>query len=114
MRPRIIWENPVTSPQSERRIARIIVDGRVQNVGYRVFVAREAGRLHLAGWVRNRADGSVETLIAGHAAVVDEFLALAARGPATARIDSYRVDEADAHALAEGGGESGFVAAPAA
>ncbi|MBG0811986.1 acylphosphatase [Methylosinus sp. H3A] len=100
-------------PDSETRIVRIIVDGRVQNVGYRVFVAREAGRLHLIGWVRNRSDGSVETLIAGAPEVVDEFLALAARGPATARIDSYRVDEADARALAEGGGESGFVAAPA-
>ncbi|WP_244620661.1 acylphosphatase, partial [Methylosinus sporium] len=95
----------MTSPQSERRIARIIVEGDVQNVGYRVFVAREAGRLHLTGWVRNRSDGSVETLIAGPAAIVEEFLALAARGPATARIDSYRVDEADAHALAKGGGE---------
>jgi len=114
MRPRIIWENPVTSPDSKTRIARITVEGHVQNVGYRVFVAREAGRLHLAGWVRNRSDGSVETLIAGSAGLVDEFLILAARGPATARVDSYRVDEADAHALAEGGGESEFVAAPAA
>ncbi|WP_166145941.1 acylphosphatase [Methylosinus sp. RM1] len=114
MRPRVIWETPVTSLQSESRIARIIVEGQVQNVGYRVFVAREAGRLHLTGWVRNRSDGSVETVIAGPVRSVDEFLALAARGPATARIDSYRVDEADAHALAEGGGESGFVAAPAA
>jgi len=113
MTPRIVWQNPVTPPTSATRFARIIVEGRVQNVGYRVFVAREAGRLQLSGWVRNRGDGSVETLVAGPVAIVEEFLALAAKGPATARIDSYRVDESDARALAEGGGESGFVAAPA-
>jgi acylphosphatase len=97
----------------EMRIARIIVEGRVQNVGYRVFVAREAGRLHLVGWVRNRGDGSVETLAAGPPPAVGEFLTLAARGPVTARVDSCRIAEADAGALAEGGGERGFVAAPA-
>lgn len=113
MTPRMVGEISVTPLASETRFARIVVEGRVQNVGYRVFVAREAGRLHLSGWVRNRGDGSVETLVAGPVAVVEEFLALAAKGPVTARIDSHRVDEADARALAEGGGESGFVAAPA-
>ncbi|CAN2536555.1 Acylphosphatase [Methylocapsa aurea] len=113
MTPRIVGGTSVQPPTRDTRIARIVVEGRVQNVGYRVFVAREAGRLHLSGWVRNRGDVSVETLVAGSAAIVDEFLALAAKGPATARIDSYRVDEADARALAEGGGETGFVAAPA-
>ncbi len=95
------------------RFARIIVEGRVQNVGYRVFVAREAGRLHLIGWVRNRSDGSVETLIAGPPTAVEEFLMLAARGPSTAEVEAARIEDADAHALNEGGGENGFVAAPA-
>ncbi|ATQ70671.1 acylphosphatase (plasmid) [Methylosinus trichosporium OB3b] len=95
------------------RVARIIVAGRVQNVGYRVFVAREAGRLHLFGWVRNRSDGSVETVVAGPKSMVAEFLALAARGPATAQIDAVRIEDAGAHAVSEGGGEHGFVAAPA-
>jgi acylphosphatase len=95
------------------RVARIIVEGRVQNVGYRVFVAREAGRLHLSGWVRNRSDGSVETVAAGPESAVAEFLALAARGPATAHIDAVRIEDAGARAVSEGGGEHGFVAAPA-
>jgi len=94
------------------RIVRFFVEGQVQRVGYRVFVAREAGRLHLDGWVRNRRDGSVETLVAGKAPVVEEFLRLARRGPATARIDAYRFEEADDVALREGGGGHGFVAAP--
>ena len=94
-------------------IARIIVEGEVQGVGYRVFVAREAGRLHLDGWVRNRRDGSVETLVAGPRAAVEEFLIAARRGPITAKIASHRVEEADPAALREsGGGEHGFVAAP--
>ena len=95
-----------------QRIMRIFVEGQVQRVGYRVFVAREAGRLHLDGWVRNRSDGSVETLVAGEDAVVEEFLHAARKGPATARIDSHRIVEADGAALREGGGgEHGFVAA---
>lgn len=97
---------------TETRIARIVVEGRVQGVGYRVFVAREAGRLHLDGWVRNRRDGSVETIVAGPSAAVEDFLIAAGRGPTTALITSYRSEEADEAALKEGGGgEHGFVAA---
>jgi acylphosphatase len=96
---------------TETRIARIFVDGRVQGVGYRVFVAREAGRLHLDGWVRNRRDGSVETLVAGPPVAVENFLLAARRGPATAHIASFRISEADETALREGGGEHGFIAA---
>jgi acylphosphatase len=96
---------------TQTRMARIVVEGGVQGVGYRVFVAREAGRLHLDGWVRNRRDGSVETLVGGLSAAVEEFLIAARRGPATARITSYRIEEADEAALKEGGGEHGFVAA---
>jgi acylphosphatase len=93
------------------RIVRIFVEGQVQRVGYRVFVGREAGRLHLDGWVRNRRDGSVETLVAGERTAVEDFLQAARRGPATARIDAYRIEEADDAALREGGGGNGFVAA---
>lgn len=93
------------------RIARIVVEGRVQGVAYRVFVAREAGRLHLAGWVRNRRDGSVETLVAGLPSAVQDFLVAASHGPSTARIYSHHIEEADEAALREGGGEHGFVAA---
>ena len=96
---------------TQTRIARIVVEGAVQGVGYRVFVAREAGRLHLDGWVRNRHDGSVETLVAGPSAAVEEFLNAARRGPRTAAIASHRIEEAGEAVLREGGGEHGFVAA---
>jgi acylphosphatase len=96
---------------TQKRIARIVVEGAVQGVGYRVFVAREAGRLHLDGWVRNRRDGSVETLVAGPSAAVEEFLIAARRGPRAAAVASHRIEEAEASALGECGGEHGFVVA---
>jgi acylphosphatase len=96
---------------TQTRIARIVVEGAVQGVGYRVFVAREAGRLHLDGWVRNRRDGSVETLVAGPAAAVEEFLNAARRGPRTAVVASHRIEEADESALRECRGEHGFIVA---
>ena len=95
---------------TQTRIARIVVEGAVQGVGYRVFVAREAGRLHLDGWVRNRRDGSVETLVAGPSAAVEEFLIAARRGPERC-VASHRIEEADEFALRECGGEHGFIVA---
>ena len=98
-------------PITQTRIVRIVVEGTVQGVGYRVFVSREAERLQLDGWVRNRRDGSVETLVAGPSAVVEQFLIAARRGPRTAAVASHRIEEADEAALREGGGEHGFVVA---
>jgi acylphosphatase len=83
------------------RAVRLLVEGRVQNVGYRVFVAREAGRLHLRGFVRNRRDGSVETLVEGSPDKVEEFLAMAVRGPKTVSIERFHIADAEADALAE-------------
>jgi acylphosphatase len=94
---------------SQSRIVRIVVEGAVQGVGYRVYVAREAGRLRLDGWVRNRRDGSVEAIVSGPDAAVEEFLIAARRGPRMAIVVSHRIEEADESALRESGGERGFV-----
>jgi acylphosphatase len=64
--------------------------GRVQGVGYRVDCADEARRLGLAGWVRNRRDGSVEVLAQGDAAGLERLRAWMQRGPSAARVE--RVD----------------------
>lgn len=50
---------------SARRALHVVVEGKVQGVGYRAFVAREAKARGLAGWVRNRSDGSVEAVFSG-------------------------------------------------
>ena len=92
-------------------IRHMIVHGRVQGIGYRAFVEHEALRRGIEGWVRNRRDGSVETLVGGPSAAVEEFLIAARRGPRTAAVASQRIEEADEAALREGGGEHGFVVA---
>jgi len=64
----------------------VIVRGQVQGVGYRWFAARQAQRLALAGWVRNRNDGSVEAEVDGPRAALEEFLADLRRGPSRAAV----------------------------
>lgn len=68
-----------------------IVRGRVQGVFYRASTEREARRLGLRGWVKNRADGSVEFVAEGAAEQLDELLAWAHKGPPAARVDGVDV-----------------------
>lgn len=75
------------------RTRQIHVRGRVQGVGFRYALRDEAERLKLAGWVRNRGDGSVEALVQGDAAAVEALLAWARRGPPAAQVHELR-DEA--------------------
>jgi acylphosphatase len=73
---------------------RFIVRGRVQGVGFRWFVEREAHNLGIAGWVRNNPDSSVEILAMG---TRDQIAGLRSRlreGPRSARVDD--VEEFDA------------------
>lgn len=72
------------------RTIQLRIVGRVQGVGYREAMVREAERLGVAGWVRNRADGSVEALIQGGSAALDALLGWARHGPPAARVE--RVD----------------------
>jgi len=71
---------------AQKRV-QLIVRGRVQGVYYRASAHREAKRLGLTGWVKNRTDGSVEVVVEGDEDPVKDFLAWAQHGPATARVD---------------------------
>jgi acylphosphatase len=73
---------------------RYIVRGRVQGVGFRWFVEREARSLGLAGWVRNNEDSTVELLAVGDAAKLATLKARLQEGPRASRVDA--VDEFDA------------------
>lgn len=69
---------------NERLVA--TVRGRVQGVGFRWFVTREATRLDLSGWVANQADGSVRVVAEGERAALDDLAARLSVGPAGARV----------------------------
>lgn len=70
------------------------IEGRVQGVYYRASAEAEARRLGLRGWVRNRHDGSVEALVAGSSAAIEEFIAWAWKGPAAAEVRAVRSEAA--------------------
>jgi len=73
---------------------RFVVRGRVQGVGFRWFVEREARNLGIAGWVRNNSDSSVEILAMG---TRDQLAGLRSRlheGPRAARVDDVEESEA--------------------
>lgn len=66
----------------------LIIRGRVQGVFFRGWTVETARKLGLSGWVRNRADGTVEAVAEGDAAAVESFLVLARDGPRAARVDA--------------------------
>ncbi|MGA9506542.1 MAG: acylphosphatase [Terriglobales bacterium] len=81
--------------QSRAQARRFLVRGRVQGVGFRWFVEREAHILKIAGWVRNNPDGSVEVLAVG---TRDQLAGLRSRlleGPRAARVDDVEHFEAE-------------------
>ena len=65
---------------------RFIVSGRVQGVGFRYFIVREAEALGLAGWVRNLPDGRVEVLASGDGGPVDVLEGRLWQGPPHAHV----------------------------
>ncbi len=85
-----------------RGAARLLVEGHVQGVGYRWWAVETAGRLGLDGWVRNRADGSVEILAIGEAAAIEQLLRACGGGPPGAAVRAVRFE------AAEDDGSAGF------
>ena len=76
----------------------VVVVGRVQGVWFRGWVEQEARALGLAGWVRNVSGGSVEALLAGPEARVQEMIAELHRGPPAARVRDVSWESAEAFA----------------
>jgi acylphosphatase len=81
---------------------RLLIEGRVQGVGYRVSFADAASELGLAGWVRNRRDGSVEACVHGNEAAIDAIITWAKRGPPAAIVRNVAVTESEESAPDDG------------
>jgi acylphosphatase len=76
-----------------------LVKGRVQGVGFRWFVHREAAALRLHGWVRNTEDGHVEVVVAGDAETLAELRESLQKGSRGSRVDAlieHDLDESEA------------------
>lgn len=87
---------------------RLILSGRVQGIGFRDWMVARARRLGLAGWVRNRHDGTLEALVAGDAPAVEELLRACRKGPPLADVTDIVEDFVDPPA------EPGFFKRPTA
>ena len=73
-----------------RRAVHVVITGRVQGVGFRAFVEREAEALRLEGWVRNRRDGTVEAVFAGDEGEIQHILMELNAGPPAAAVTDVR------------------------
>jgi acylphosphatase len=68
-------------------VLHFLIRGRVQGVGFRWFVHREASHLELKGWVRNTENGEVEVVVAGDEDSLAALRAALKRGPRGSRVD---------------------------
>lgn len=89
-------------------IARVRVEGRVQGVGFRAWTIRAAVRRGVKGWVRNRADGSVEALLAGQPEAVGRLLADLRIGPTAAEVSRIEPLPVDAETTRQAQSLDGF------
>ena len=85
-----------------RAAMRLIIQGRVQGVGYRWWAVGQARALGLDGWVRNRRDGPVELLAIGEPGSLDALAAACRDGPPAARVSAV------SRSAAEDDGSAGF------
>ena len=83
------------SRETEEAGARLILEGRVQGVGFRFFTQRRATALGLRGWVRNLPDGTVEAEAWGPSAALAEFKDELRGGPAGSRVTAIRESTLD-------------------
>ena len=78
---------------------RIIVQGRVQGVGFRYSLARAAWSRGVAGWAGNRADGTVEAVFEGEPEAVDSLVRFSEQGPRGAKVDRVEIFEEEPEGL---------------
>jgi acylphosphatase len=78
---------------------RVVVHGHVQGVFFRASLRDRARSEGVAGWARNRADGSVEAVLEGEPEAVDRLVAFCREGPRGADVEHIDVEEHPAEGL---------------
>ena len=78
---------------------RVLIFGRVQGVGYRASTVQKARQLGLQGWVRNRADGSVEAIFEGEKTAVKRMIQWCHGGSTAASVDEVKVEPTERKGL---------------
>ena len=68
------------------------ITGKVQGVGFRYFVLRQAQKLSIKGWVSNNSNGNVEALAQGEKEGLDHFIAKVKQGPAFSRVEDVSLN----------------------
>lgn len=86
-------DSPPSEP-AKRRVARLVIEGRVQGVFFRNWTIQTATKLGLDGWVRNLTDGRVEAVAAGPPDHVDRLIAACHEGPERSLVTAVSVEEA--------------------
>lgn len=81
--------------EQQQRV-RLIIHGRVQGVFFRASTMETAFSLGLTGWVRNRPEGTVETVAEGPAADIERFVKWCHGGPRSARVDKVEQERSTA------------------
>jgi len=71
----------------------LIIEGDVVGVGYRSWMVREAERLNIVGWVKNRQDKTVEAVVQGEEESVKKIIELCKKGPDVAWVERVEVTE---------------------
>ena len=86
----------MSTPQAPHKLTlHLVIHGRVQGVFFRDSMRREAQRMEVAGWVRNRGDGTVEAVVHGETSTVDTIVRWARHGPEHAQVERVDIEPAE-------------------
>ena len=77
---------------NEKTSVRLLVNGKVQGVYFRLNMQEIAKKNSVFGWVRNLTDGRVEALLEGNKDGVDQVIEWSKKGPENARVDDLKID----------------------
>ena len=88
-----VGESQLMSFQPENILTvNLTISGKVQGVGFRYFVLRQAQELGITGWVSNKPNGDVEALAQGEKEGLDHFIAKVKQGPAFSRVEDVNLE----------------------